>query len=457
MRQHRDSIDFAREDIPRLFLRLFVPTLLGLLFGAMLNIADGIFVGRGVGSDALAAVNVAAPIFMIGTGTALLFGSGVSVVVAIHLSHGNYKAANINVTQAFTIATALMLVAALLVGFFPEPTARLFGGVGRILPYACDYLVAVAPVLVLTQILFIGMFIIRLDGAPKFAMAANITAALLNCFLDWLFVFPLDWGIRGAAVASSIAQAVGALMIVFYLCLKSKKLHFYRPKFSRKSLLLTVRNTSYMMKVGLPSFIGEIAMSVMIITGNYTFTPRLHEDGVAAYSVCCYLFPLVFMFGNAIAQSSLPIISYNYGAGDTARIGKTLRLSLSLAFILGLLMTLGGLFCAGPLVSLFLQPNTTAWAICEDGLPLFSLSYVFFTINVVLVGYLQSMERSRAATFFMLLRSCILLVPIFLLLPPLVGNDGLWLAVPLSEMLTTACLLAALGMRRHPAGKSLAG
>ncbi len=388
MKQYRDSIDFGKENIPRLFLKLFVPTLLGLLFGAMLNLADGIFVGQGVGSDALAAVNVAAPVFMIGTGTALLFG-----------------------------------------------------GEGRIVPYACDYLVAVAPVLVLTQILFIGMFVLRLDGAPKFAMAANITASLLNILLDWLFVFPLHGGIRGAAIASSISQAAGVLMIIFYLCFMSKRLHLYRPKFTHKSLLLTARNTGYMVKIGLPSFIGEIAISVMIITGNYTFTPRLHEDGVAAYSVCCYLFPLVFMFGNAIAQSSLPIISYNHGSGDILRIRKTFRLSLALAFGLGVLMTLAGIFLSSPLVSLFLKPGTAAWSICESGLPLFSLSYVFFTMNVVMVGYLQSLERSSAAAFFMLLRSCILLVPAFLLLPSLMGNAGLWLAVPLSELLTLICML----------------
>lgn len=182
-------------------------------------------------------------------------------------------------------------------------------------------------------------------------------------------------------------------------------------------------------------------MSVMIITGNYTFTPRLHEDGVAAYSVCCYLFPLVFMFGNAIAQSSLPIISYNHGSGDILRIRKAFRLSLALAFGLGVLMTLAGIFLSGPLVLLFLKPGTAAWSICESGLPSFSLSYVFFTMNVVMVGYLQSLERSRAATFFMLLRSCILLVPAFLLLPSLMGNAGLWLAVPLSELLTLICML----------------
>lgn len=183
---HRDSIDFGKENIPRLFVKLFIPTLLGLLFGALLNVADGIFVGRGVGSDALAAVNIAAPIFIIGTATALLFGSGVSVVAAVHLSHNKKKAANINVTQAFTISVALMGIVSLLIACFPSSVAHLFGGEGRIMPYARDYLLAVFPVPVLTQVLLIGMFVLRLDGAPKFAMAANITTSVLNIFLDWL-------------------------------------------------------------------------------------------------------------------------------------------------------------------------------------------------------------------------------------------------------------------------------
>lgn len=446
--QHRDSIDFGKENIPQLFVKLFIPTLLGLLFGALLNVADGIFVGRGVGSDALAAVNIAAPIFIIGTATALLFGSGVSVVAAVHLSHGKTKAANINVTQAFTIAVALMGIVALLIALFPVPTAQLFGGEGRIMPYAREYLLAVVPVPVLTQVLFIGMFVLRLDGAPKFAMAANITASLLNIFLDWLFVFPLNWGIRGAAVATSLSEAVGALMIIIYMCFMSKHINFYRPKFTRKSLILTARNVGYMAKVGLPSFIGEGAISVMIVMGNYMFTSLLHEDGVAAYSVCCYFFPLVFMFGNAIAQSSLPIISYNYGQGNAVRIRKALHLSLGLSLTLGLLMTLAGIFCATPMVSLFLQSGTPAWRICSGGLPLFSISYVFFTFNVVVIGYLQSVERSRAATFFMLLRSCLLLITAFILLPHCVGNTGLWLAVPASELLTTAAASAWL-WRRH--------
>ena len=232
-------------------------------------------------------------------------------------------------------------------------------------------------------------------------------------------------------------------MILVYMCFMSKRLHFYRPKFTRKSLMLTARNVGYMAKVGLPSFIGEGAISVMIVTGNYMFTPRLHEDGVAAYSVCCYLFPLVFMFGNAIVQSSLPIISYNYGQSNDARIEKTLRLSLVMAFVLGLLMTLGGIFCATP-----------------DGVAL--LAARFFCLEHLLHGRTPAVlhqlcllhhqrggnrllagvwNNSRAATFFMLLRSCLLLIPAF---------DAL--AALYRQQWTVACR-ARVGAAHHGGGR----
>jgi Na+-driven multidrug efflux pump len=156
---------------------------------------------------------------------------------------------------------------------------------------------------------------------------------------------------------------------------------------------------------------------------------------------------LGLLFGAMLNIADGIFVGQGVGSGDTVRIRKTFRLSLTLAFVLGLLMTLCGLFFTGPLVSLFLKPGTAAWTICENGLPLFSLSYVFFTMNVVVVGYLQSMERSRAATFFMLLRSCILLVPSFLVLPILVGNAGLSLSVPVSEAITLVVMLMVLGLK----------
>ena len=209
-------------------------------------------------------------------------------------------------------------------------------------------------------------------------MTINTLSALVNIVLDWLFIFPLDMGIKGAAIATSISGIPGMVLVAWYFWGHSNQLRLYRPKFSQTALHLTARNCGYMLRLGFPTFIAETAICCMIITGNYMFIGRLHEDGVAAFSVACYLFPMIFMFGNAIAQTALPIVS----------------------------------------------------------LP--------FTVNVVLIGYLQSLERYKAATFFMLLRGFVLIIPSFILLPELFGNTGLWLAETVAETLTLVVLTGFL-------------
>lgn len=142
---NRDNIDFGTMPIGRLFMRLLIPTIIGLLSGGILNLADGIFVGQGVGSDALASINIAAPMFLLCTGIALMFGSGVSIVAAVHLGQNNVKAARINVTQAFVVSTALMTIIGIVVIACAPQVATLFGASDRLVPLATDYLIAITP------------------------------------------------------------------------------------------------------------------------------------------------------------------------------------------------------------------------------------------------------------------------------------------------------------------------
>lgn len=440
----RDSIDFGRTNIPRLFVKLFVPTLLGLLFWAIVTLADGIFVGQGVGSDALAAINIAAPLFQVASGIALMFGSGVSIVAAIHLSKGNTKAACINVTQAVIVATTLMVLLAVLIYAFPREAAFMFGGSEQLMPYIIDYFYYVMPALIFCIVAIIGVFVIRLDGSPNFAMIANAVGSVANIILDWFFIFPCGMGIKGAAIGTSIACGVSAGMVIYYLLRRAKTLRLYRLKLSQTSMALTARNVGYMIKMGVSTFIGETALSCMMIVGNFMYMSRLGESGVAAFSVACYTFPLVFMFGSAVAQSALPIISYNHGTHDTTRIRRTFRLSIIVATLCSLPIVALGMFFCRPLITCFLAPSVPAYQIAVDGFPLFSLSFIFFSLNLVLIGYYQALEQARAATFFMALRGYLLIVPSFLLLPTLLGDEGLWLAVPLSEALTFLCICVYL-------------
>lgn len=438
----RDSLDFGKMNIPALFGKMFVPTLLGMMLMSTITIADGAMVGQGVGSDALAAVNIVAPFFLITTGVGLMFGSGASIVASVHLAQGRKKAADINVTQAFIVSTLFMLLLAVVCMAFMEPVAKLLGSSQRLLPYVKDYMFWVIPGLPLGMLMSIGMFVIRMDGSPVYAMLCNAVPGAVNVVLDYLFIFPMDMSIGGAALASTLAQASGAVMVVIYMFCRTSRVNFYRLKLSRKSLMLTLRNIGYQVKLGASGLIGELAIACMMFVGNYAFIRFYGEDGVAAFSVACYCFPLVFMIGNAIAQSAQPIISYNYGAGFSQRVTHTFRLSLFVAAVCGALTTLCGIFEADIVISLFIPDSLShAGVIANSGFPYFSLAFVLFALNLVLIGYLQSIEKFKAATAFMLLRGAIFVIPAFLFLPLVMGWYGLWLAVPVSELLTLLIIL----------------
>ena len=439
--KERDSIDFGKSKIGPLFYSIFYPTLLSMVFASLFTVADGIFVGQGVGSNALAAVNIVAPLFLITTGIALMFGAGVSVVASIHLSQNNHKAANINITQAFDVATLLMVIIAIAVYIFRIPFLRLLGSSDALLPLCQDYLLAILPGCVFIVIQMIGTFVIRLDGAPKFAASLEIFPGLLNIFLDWLFVFPMQMGIAGSAIASSISCAVAAGMALWYMFFRAKTVRIYRLKLSLTSLYLTARNVGYIARSGFSSMLGELAMSMILLTGNYVFIHKLGEDGVAAFSVACYLYPIVFMINNSVAQSAQPIISFNYGAGNRYRVQRAFRVSFSTATICGVLATIFLTLCTKPLVSLFLQAGTNAYEIAIGGLPLFAYSAIFFAMNVAIIGYFQATEQNARATLCMLFRGLLFLVPAFILMPEFIFPQGMWLAVPVTECMTLGVIL----------------
>ena len=198
----RESIDFGHMNISRLFRKLLIPTVLGMVFSAVFVITDGIFVGKGIGSDALAAVNITAPLFMITTGIGLMFGVGASVTASILLSQGKIKAANINITQALGISTLLILVMSALCLTSLEPIGRLLGSSERLLPDVMEYMKWYVPFLVFYLLLTAGMFFIRLDGSPNYAMLCNAVAAVTNVILDYIFIFRFGWEKRKDTVGN---------------------------------------------------------------------------------------------------------------------------------------------------------------------------------------------------------------------------------------------------------------
>ena len=437
----KDSIDFGSMDISTLFRKLLVPTVLGMVFSAIFVITDGIFVGKGIGSDALAAVNITAPLFMIATGIGLMFGVGGSVVASIYLSQGKRKAANINITQALVFSTFIVLVMSALCFCFVGPLGCLLGSSDRLLPLVIEYMIWYLPFLVFYELLSTGMFFIRLDGSPNYAMMCNAIAAIFNIIFDYIFIFEFGWGMMGAAFATSLGTVVGGLMTVIYLTRFSRNIHLHRIKLSLKSLMLTLRNGGYMIKLGTSAFISEASIACMMFLGNYVFIHHLGEDGVAAFSIACYFFPIIFMVYNAIAQSAQPIISYNFGAGQPDRVRKALHLAIRTALICGISFFIITFLCRQNIVSLFIDRSCPAFDIAVNGIPYFGVGFIFFAANMIGIGYYQSIRRGQRATIITLLRGVVLMLIGFFVLPLVLGVPGIWLAVSLAELLTTLYII----------------
>ncbi|MBR1631754.1 MAG: MATE family efflux transporter [Paludibacteraceae bacterium] len=445
----RDKINLGEANIPKLFTGIFVPTLLGLLFNAAFNITDGIFIGHGVGSSGLAAVNLAAPIFMAGTGIGLMFGIGASVVGAIHLSQNNPKAANINITQAFIMSTGVLVLLSLLLLAFADPVLRLFGSTENLLPLAREYYVWVMPSVALIAIQIIGLFVIRLDGSPRYAMLTDAIPATLNIVLDYVFIFPLHMGLRGAAMATVASSLVGVLMVVVYMVRLSGTIKWYRLKHTMTSILLTLRNTLCMCRIGLSGLLNESAIALMVMVGNQIFVRLLGEDGVAAYSVVCYLFPLIYTISNSVAQSAQPIISYNYGARKEERVRQAFRFSMGVALVCAFVLSMVLVGSSGTLVGLFIQHGEHAYELASHGLPLFASGILFLAFNVNVIGYYQSIRYERVANRLTVMRGFVLMVISFVVLPLIAGVNGLWLAVPAAEFVTALMCLISLFVTRR--------
>ena len=231
------TMDFGNGKVSTLFKQLFFPTLPGMISVSAVTTLDAIFVGHGVGSNGIAAVNICVPLLMIMTGLGLMVGVGSSVIAAVHLSKGERMLARASITHAIVFVTALTLALILLILFFPERIARVLGASDHLMPMVIDYLVWFAPSLIFELWIAVSMFALRLDGVPKLGMWCSIIAAVVNIFLDWLFIFPFGWGVMGAALATTLSCVAGAAVAMWYQLFLAHDTRLHGIRINRKRMM----------------------------------------------------------------------------------------------------------------------------------------------------------------------------------------------------------------------------
>ena len=425
----------------RLF-RFVLPSIVMMVFTSIYGVVDGLFVSNFAGKTAFASINLIMPFLIILGAMGFMLGTGGTALVSRVLGEGDKEHAN-KYFSMITLFGILLGVILTVVGVLAmRPMAILLGATEAMVDDCVLYGRIV--VCFLTSFMLQNMFQSFLIAAerPKFGLLITLAAGVTNMVLDALFVGVFRWGIAGAAIATGISQTVGGVVpLMYFLFSKSSPLRLRWTKFEVQPLLRSCAN-------GSSELMSNISGSLIGMLYNAQLMRFLGEDGVAAFSIACYFFPIIFMVYNAIGQSAQPILSYNFGAGNGARVRKAFRLALLTAVAAGLgFFGLTALFSRW-IVAMFIDSSCPACAIAVRGLPLFASGFVFFAVNIVSIGYFQSVERPRPAMAVTVLRGFVFMAACFFGLPLLLGVEGIWLAVPLAEALTFAVVAAIYGRTR---------
>lgn len=422
------------QTVRKSFFQYFMPTILGMMLMSVNVVVDGIFVGNGVGSVALASVNVAVPVFSIIISLSLLIGVGGGTLYSMAMGAGDNARAQRLFTASFVLLTLIIMIIAVISYIYMGPLARLFGANAETLPYAIDYM----RILLIFSLIFawencLSIFV-RNDGGPKLAMMGLVVSALLNIVLDYWMIFILKMEVTGAALATVIATFAGLLIYLFHFFKKGSGLKFVRSKWKKKELL-------QIGAIGFPSFISEAGTGIFVIGYNIAMAYYAGTTGLAAFSVINYLHTFMFLAFIGIGSSIQPMISYYYGAKEYASIKSTVKLAEITGLALGVVFLIIGYVGADFLVSIFGVETEEIKELATKGIRLFFLAYLFMGTNFIYMTYYQSIGYVGPSIGITLFRGFILLIGALLLMPLWFGITGIWLALPVAEGIVAIVLL----------------
>ncbi len=425
-----------------LFLSYLFPAMVGMLLMSVNILVDGIFVSHGVGPTALAGVNIAVPIFSILLSISLWIGMGGATLYSISLGEGNKKRAHQIFTLAFTVMIVVVLTLILCLLLNLKEVSYIFGASDTTYPYVQEYLHVILIFGVFYTIENLLSIFIRNDGNPKLAMMGLITTSVLNIILNYIFIFIFNYGVTGCALATAISTIIGMSVLFLHFFRKQSELRFVRHFFS-------ISDLKKIFSIGLPSFIVEASVAVIVILYNVTFLHYLGSDGVTAYAMVNYIHTVLLTVFLGIGMALQPLVSYHHGARLVARLTALLKIGTATALIFGLTTAIIAMLFPSQLMALFGDSTFEIRNMAAQGFVHFAIGYVFLGMNMVYAEFFQSIEKIRLATTIMLLRSIVLFIPTLVLLPKILGPQAIWWTFPVAEGITALLIFIFMKRKSH--------
>lgn len=406
-----------------------LPSIVMMIVSSIYSIVDGLFVSNLVGEMALSSINIIFPIIMIVGSFGFMLGAGGSAIVAKTLGEGKKELANSYFSFLMVTVFVCGLVLSVIGIIFMEPLARLAGASDVLLEDCIIYgrILLAGVSFFMLQNIFQSFLVVT--GKPHLGLILSIAAGITNMVLDYLFIGPLHMGIAGAALATVMGYLVGGLLPIFYFLKKREDgLYLVKPKWYGTILLRACTN-------GSSEMMSNISASIVGILFNIQLMRYLGEPGVAAFAVMMYV-DFIFL-GTFLGFSfgSAPVISYHYGAGNHAELQNLFRKSLWVIGVVSVAMQVFAQLLSRPLSFIFVGYNDALLDLTVHGFRLFALNYIVCGINIFSSSLFTALCNGRISALLSFLRAFLLRGGMVLLLPVILGVDGIWLSPMLAELI----------------------
>lgn len=420
------------EKISRLLLQYAIPAVIGTMVNALYNIVDRIFIGQGVGPLAIAGLTLTFPILLFLQAFGMLVGAGAATRVSIHLGRRANDMAEKVLGNALTLTFIITVVTVIPCMIWMEDLLFAFGGSEQTIPYAKDYLNIVVPGTILTSLSFGFNAVMRASGYPKKAMFTMLIGAVTNLILDPIFIFWLDMGIKGAAIATIISMLICTLFVMNHFVQKESILRFRRGTFKLERHVVW-----NIMTIGVSPFAMQLAGSLVVVVQNYTLKQHGGDLALGANGIISSIGMLLVMLIIGIAQGMQPIVGFNFGARKFQRVQETLRLVIITSTII---MGIGCFFSVAfpQLIARAFTNDPALLDVTTNGLRISLLVFVVVGSQISISQFFQSIGIAWKAMFLSLSRQVLFLIPAMLVFSRLWGLDGVWYAAPFSDFVAAA-------------------
>lgn len=412
------------------FIRYSFFSIMGMIAISCYILADTFFVAQGLGTNGLAALNLAIPTYDFIHGTGLMLGMGGATRFSILKSQNNQKGADTIFTNTVYLGIFFSIIFMLGGLFFSGSLARLLGANQNTFEMTNTYLrvmMLFSPAFIFNDII---LCFVRNDGNPRLSMIATVCGSLFNVVFDYIFIFPCNMGMLGAVLATGFSPVVGLTIMSPHWLGKKRGFHFRKLVPDADSIRTNI-------SLGFPSLLSQISAAIVMIVFNMLILDLEGNTGVAAYGVIANISLVVLSFYTGIAQGIQPLVSHSYGRKKTDGIRQFLRYAMISMVILSAVMYLILFVFADPIASAFnSEHNAKLQEIAVTGLKLYFTSLVFAGFNIILLMYFTSVEKALPAQIISLLRGLILIIPIAFLFANLWDMTGVWMSFPATELVT---------------------